>query len=147
VVLAVSARLSSADPLPLLKLCQSLPCAEILFWTGTGEPSIRLSTETYLRTTFACLDDEKNENDRSSGAAATPIAPGAVPNGGAMDAAAAATGATVAAAKAAPSTTTMSMLHQSRVGFDVARGGNLWLEAQVTTWRYLKWGQSRLIGL
>lgn len=130
----MSARLSSADPFPLLNLCQSLPRAEMLFWTGTGEPSIRSSTEAYLRTSFACLDSEKNENVSSNAVVKTASgAHGARGDGG-------------GAASATPSTA-IKALNQSRVGFDVARGGNLWLEAQVTTWRYLKWGQAWLVGL
>jgi hypothetical protein len=123
VVLAVSARLAAADPSHLLDLCRSLPRAELLFWTGTGEPPLRAATEAALRGAFASLDAHP-----PAAAAADPAAASA--------AAAPAAQATVAARAPA---TRPPLPRQSRVGFDVARGGSWWVDLQVFAWRYGTW--------
>ena len=40
VVFAASCRITTRDPLPLVKLLERVKQSKLLLWTGTGEPSI-----------------------------------------------------------------------------------------------------------
>ena len=55
---AVCARLVAADPGPLVNLLRDLPGAELLVWTGTGEPPLGECAVDAIRRAFRVVERE-----------------------------------------------------------------------------------------